>query len=110
MLYRILVPFVKLALWIFYSEIEVRNGYKLPQKGPAVILANHPNTLLDAWLIGAKVKRPIYYLAKATFFKNPVLRIILKQLNMIPINRQSDKSVKGVANEDSFNACYEILE
>jgi 1-acyl-sn-glycerol-3-phosphate acyltransferase len=110
MLYRILVPIVKLGIKVFYSEINIRNRFRLPEKGPLLVIANHPNTLLDAWLIGYMFNKPIYYLAKATFFKNPVVRLILYSLNMIPINRKGDVDIKGITNEDSFEACYRTLE
>lgn len=49
-------------------------------------------------------------MAKATLFNSPFKQKILRSLNMIPINRRGEATVSGVANQDSFEACYRILE
>jgi 1-acyl-sn-glycerol-3-phosphate acyltransferase len=88
----------------------VRNIAHLEHTGPKIIIANHPNTLMDAWLIGHVCREPIYYMAKSTFFNSPLKKWLLGKLNMIPINRRTDGSTQGVSNSDSFEACYRILE
>jgi len=65
---------------------------------------------MDAWLIGHVSKEPIYYMAKSTFFNSPVKKWLLGKLNMIPINRRTDGTTQGVTNQESFEACYRILE
>ena len=77
--------------------------------GPKIIIANHPNTLMDAWMVGFACKQRIYYMAKSTFFSSPLKRWFLESLGMVPVNRASDVAVKGVSNADSFEACYKIL-
>jgi len=79
-------------------------------EGPVIIIANHPNTLMDAWIIGHVCKQPIHYMAKSTFFSSPMKKRLLTSLNMIPINRRTDGNVEGISNTDSFEACYKILE
>ncbi len=110
MLYHILRAIVSLGLRFYYREIKVVNRKKLPEKGPCIYIANHPNTLMDAWIIGFISKEPIYFMAKATLFSTPLKHKILRSLNMIPINRRGESAVKGVSNQDSFEACYQILE
>jgi len=82
----------------------------LDVEGPVIIIANHPNTLMDAWIIGHVCKQPIHYMAKSTFFSSPMKKRLLTSLNMIPINRRTDGNVEGISNTDSFEACYKILE
>ncbi len=110
MLYRILRIIVGLGIRLYYKEILVKNKKALDHEGPMIIIANHPNTLMDAWMIGFVNKRPIYFMAKGTFFNSPIKRKILTSLNMIPINRKTDGAVRGINNKDSFEACYELLE
>lgn len=110
MLYRILKIIVAVGIRLYYKEIKVKNRKKLNVNGPCIILANHPNTLMDAWVIGHICKQPIHYMAKATLFNSPFKQKILRSLNMIPINRRGEGTVSGVANQDSFEACYRILE
>lgn len=110
MLYRILKLIVAVGIRLFYKEIKVKNRKNLNTNGPCIILANHPNTLMDAWIIGHISKQPIYFMAKATLFNSPLKQKILRSLNMIPINRKGEGNITGVANLDSFEACYKILE
>jgi 1-acyl-sn-glycerol-3-phosphate acyltransferase len=110
MLYRILKFFIGIGIRLFYSEVKIKNYKNLPQKGPLIIIVNHPNTLMDAWVIGMICKQPIYYMAKATLFKTKFRLRILKSLNMVPINRQGEGIIDGVDNVDSLEACYHILE
>jgi 1-acyl-sn-glycerol-3-phosphate acyltransferase len=82
----------------------------LAQTGPVIIIANHPNTLMDAWIMGFINRRKVHFVAKATFFNSPIKRKILHALGMIPLNRKADSAVSGVNNKDSFEACYKVLE
>ena len=109
MLYRLLKFMIGIGIRLYYKEIRVKNLELLPQNGPLIIIANHPNTLMDAWVIGMICKQPIYYMAKATLFDSKFKLKLLKSLNMVPINRQGEGKIKGVSNEDSFSECYKIL-
>lgn len=110
MLYRILKILIGMGMRLYYREIRVKHAFHLDHKGPMIIIANHPNTLMDAWLIALACKEPIHYLAKGTFFNTKFKRWILGSLGMIPINRQVDGNTSGVNNADSFEACYKVLE
>jgi 1-acyl-sn-glycerol-3-phosphate acyltransferase len=79
-------------------------------QGPMIIISNHPNTMIDGWLIGKICKKQPFYLAKGTFFNKPWKKRVLMSLGMIPVNRQIDGQTTGVNNGDSFEACYRVLE
>ncbi|MDR0801150.1 1-acyl-sn-glycerol-3-phosphate acyltransferase [Fluviicola sp.] len=111
MLYRILKGIISFGIRHYYKEIQVVNRQILDkEEGPLIIIANHPNTLMDAWMVGFVNRREVHFMAKATFFNSPLKRKLLGALGMIPINRKSDGAVTGVNNKDSFQACYELLE
>lgn len=110
MLYRILRFIIGNGMRLYYREIKVKGTFELNQNGPMIIVANHPNTLIDAWVIAYHVKKPVYYLTKGTFFNSSYKKWILSQLYMIPINRPIDAKTSGVDNRNSFEACYEVLE
>jgi 1-acyl-sn-glycerol-3-phosphate acyltransferase len=110
MLYRILKILVGIGIRFYYKEVKIKNKKLLESDGPRIILANHPNTLMDAWMIGFASKKPIYFMAKATLFNSPLKLRVLRSLNMIPINRKGEGKMNGVSNANSFEACYEILE
>lgn len=111
MLYRILRAIISFGIRHYYREIKVVNQHLLDKEtGALIIIANHPNTLMDAWMVGFANRRRVHFMAKATFFNSPFKRKLLGALGMIPINRKSDGAVSGVNNKDSFEACYQLLE
>ena len=110
MIYQFLKFTVGIGIRFYYKEIKILNSKALSHDGPLIIIANHPNTLMDAMMIGFVSKRPIYFMAKATLFNSKFKLWLLQSLNMIPINRQGEKSIKGISNQGSFDACYKILE
>jgi len=110
MLYQFLKLIVGLGIRLYYKEVRVKNKVNFKTEGPLIIIANHPNTLMDAMMLGYVYKQPIHYMAKATLFDSKFKMWLLRSLNMIPINRIGEGRVKGVSNQDSFEACYEVLE
>ncbi|MFN5032398.1 MAG: 1-acyl-sn-glycerol-3-phosphate acyltransferase, partial [Flavobacteriia bacterium] len=109
-MYRLLKLIVGLSIRLYYKKVKINNLPFLDVEGPVIIIANHPNTLMDAWIIGHVCKQPIHYMAKSTFFSSHFKKRLLTSLNMIPINRRTDGNVEGISNTDSFEACYKILE
>ena len=52
MLLNLLHPIVRLALWIFFREIDVRGRGRIPSDRPLIFVANHPNVMLDTLILG----------------------------------------------------------
>lgn len=110
MLYRLLKFIIGVGIRLYYKEIRVNNKGNLSNgKKPMIIIANHPNTLMDAWVVGMVCKQPIYYMAKATLFDSKFKLKLLRGLNMIPINRKGEGITDGVDNTDSLSECYKVL-
>lgn len=110
MIYQTLRNIISFCLNLYYKEIKIKNKKALPKEGPLLIISNHPNTLVDAFVVGYLCQRPIHFLAKATFFNTSLKKRLLTRLNIVPINRVSDGKTSGVDNSDSFNRCFEVLE
>jgi len=110
LLYRIIKPFIRIALYFFFRKIHVSYSTVYDIKGPVLITANHPNSFLDAILIGAYFKKPIHFLARGDAFKKPVHRFLLGLLNMIPIYRLSEGKENLYLNEYAFKASQKVLQ
>lgn len=112
MLNRFLKLLVNIGIRFYYKEVKVLNRPSLAPNGkePMIIIANHPNTLMDAMLIGFVCNQPIHFMAKGTLFNSKFKLWILQKFNMIPINRKGEGKIEGVSNQDSFAACYKLLE
>lgn len=59
---------------------------KVPVRGPVIVVANH-GSFIDPGLIAFNVKRPLFYMAKAELFKNPLLAFLLRTINTFPVKR-----------------------
>jgi len=106
-----LLPFFarvsSLALRTFY-RFEVA-GARVPRRGPALLVANHPNSLLDPATVVAAAGRPVRFLAKAPLFSDASVGWLVRGAGAIPVFRAQDDPAKMGANEDSFRAAHEAL-
>lgn len=110
MIYWIIKPLIRIALYFFFRKINVNYSDVYAIKGPVLITANHPNSFLDAILIGAFFKKPIHFFARGDAFKKPIHRFLLGLLNMIPIYRLSEGKENLYLNEYSFKATQNVLQ
>lgn len=110
MIYALLKWMVRLGTAFYYRELKILYRSNLPEQGPLILISNHPNTLMDAWVVALTTKRPVYFMAKATVFSSKWKLRLFKKLKMIPINRVGEGKTNGVSNRDSFEACYQLLE
>jgi len=117
--YTVMKPLVRLGLRVFFRRLEVRHRERLRLPGPLMLCGNHPNTLMDPLVAAVQRHEPIAFLAKSTFFKNPILGAIMRSGNSIPIYRRQDAASGGdgtsakqlaASNEASFGRCYDYLE
>jgi glycerol-3-phosphate O-acyltransferase/dihydroxyacetone phosphate acyltransferase len=116
--YTVMKPLVKVGLRVFFRRLEVRHRNRLRLPGPLMLCSNHPNTLMDPLVTAIHRREPIAFLAKSTFFKNPVLGAIMRSGNCIPIYRRQDAegadaptpAQLAASNEASFGRCYDYLE
>ncbi|MCB2378565.1 lysophospholipid acyltransferase family protein [Hymenobacter sp. BT635] len=117
--YTVMKPVVQVALRVFFRRLEIRHRQRLEQPGPMLIVSNHPNTLMDPLIVAASRSQPIAFLAKSTFFKNPISKAIFLSGNCIPIYRRQDAESgdSGVTpeelaqrNEAAFGQCYDYFD
>ncbi len=91
-------------------SIKVHNKKALQQKGPLLIVANHPDSFFDALVIAANCKYPISFLARGDVFTKPWHNFLLRALNMMPVYRQREGKEHLHKNQNSFDASVQILQ
>jgi 1-acyl-sn-glycerol-3-phosphate acyltransferase len=69
----------------------VSGMHHIPGTGPVILAANHLS-VIDSLIIPSVVSRPVYYLAKDEYFRNPVTRFLLSGLNQIPVDRSGGRA------------------
>lgn len=90
MLYQLLRGTARLALRLFYADVKVHGREHIPPDQPVMLVANHPNALVDAMLVATTVKRNVSITARATLFESRPLSAILRRVGVIPLRRAQD--------------------
>lgn len=93
---------------LFYRNIELQHAARMPIGGPAIVVANHPNGLLDPLLVRVALGRPLAFLAKSTLFGNALGRSAMAALDAIPVYRPKD-GADSTKNEETFARARERL-
>ncbi|MBC8034996.1 MAG: 1-acyl-sn-glycerol-3-phosphate acyltransferase [Chitinophagaceae bacterium] len=109
MLYRFAKTLMKAALRFFYRRVFITGLEVIPADGPAIIIANHPSSLMDAALLGLLIKRPLYFLTRADVFVSKPVNFILSLLHMIPVQSHDNDRDSIEANSKSFEKAAGIL-
>ena len=110
MLYSLIKLPIRLALRIFCVNKQIIHPEFLKQKGPLLLVANHPNSFLDAIIIAAHFEEPIHFLARGDAFRKPWHNTFLRLLHMIPIYRISEGRENLYKNEYAFARSAELLK
>jgi 1-acyl-sn-glycerol-3-phosphate acyltransferase len=95
----------RLFLWllrVYYPDIGLRGLERAPT-GPLLVVANHPNGLLDPVVLCVALGRPVTFLAKSTLFDTPVLRQLVRAFDAVPVYRAKEADTSH--NDRTFALC-----
>lgn len=112
---RLIYAWLRLTTWagllVFFRRRLVIGREHLPFDGPAIVVSNHPNTLMDPLNVGLNIRQEMFFLANYGLFKNPISAWILTRLFCIPVKRKEDVA-EGEArdNDAAFEQSYRHLE
>ncbi len=108
--YQIIGGLLKTALGFYFRRIERFGLENVPLTGPVLFASNHPNSLTDAFVVGAAVPRKVQFLATIQLFKLKPVAWLLKQAGVIPVNRAGDRAQAMRSVLATFEAVYRVLE
>lgn len=110
MLQRLVIALNRIITNTFFRRIEVAGIENVPADGPVIFAGNHPNALMDGWLLAARCGRwPLYFLANAKLWKYRSLRPLLHASGAVPVYRREEHG-GDVDNQQAFRKIYEVLE
>jgi glycerol-3-phosphate O-acyltransferase / dihydroxyacetone phosphate acyltransferase len=95
------------ALRVYYRLN--RAGTVVPQAGAVLLVANHPNSLLDPAMVALAARRPVRFLAKAPLFSDPLVGFLVRGAGSIPVYRKADDPSQVGRNEEMFRAVHQAL-
>lgn len=103
-----LVPRLARASAAVYYRIRYR-GIAVPVAGPVLLVANHPNSLLDPMLVAAVARRPVRFLAKAPLFVDAKIGWLVRAAGSVPVYRKGDDPTQMQRNDEMFRAVHQAL-
>ncbi|MBT3591042.1 MAG: hypothetical protein HOK52_00815 [Candidatus Marinimicrobia bacterium] len=110
MLYFLTKQLTIAAVRIFFDSITAKHIDHIPDEGPVIFVANHPNTLMDPLVIGTTCPRQLHFFAKSPLFNSWFNRTILTRLKLVPIYRKQDNPKQMDKNDQTFARGFDILE
>jgi 1-acyl-sn-glycerol-3-phosphate acyltransferase len=93
MLYKIARGILKPIYYLYYN-IKVEGKENLPINGPLIICANHYSTI-DPIILAISLPYTINSMAKAELFKNKLLALFFKNINVFPVKR-GEPDIKSI--------------
>lgn len=118
-MYALVAGITGLAVDLFYKRRALAGGGAIPARGPVLLVANHPNALIDPIVVanvvrdataqgGAAGSRRVRMLAKAPLFEMPGLSLLVKGAGALPVYRSKD-GADTAQNQATFRAVSDAL-
>jgi len=107
---RLIIWLIRVITNTFFRRIDIANIDNVPQDGPVIFAGNHPNALMDGWLLTAKCGRwPLHFMANAKLWNYPMLAPALNASGAIPVYSREEADGE-VDNENAFARLYDVIE
>ena len=74
----------------FYRRVVIVGAELIPESGPLLLIANHPNDLPDVLMGYLSTLRDVHFIATISAATNPLARATYRGLGVIPVTRIRD--------------------
>jgi len=102
---RLIYLLLRIVVWfgvsVFYRRRIIVGRKHLSFQGPAIIVVNHPSTLMDVLNSCLHIRQEPFFLANYSLFKHPVSNWILRNFFCIPVKRREDVAEGEARNNDA---------
>jgi 1-acyl-sn-glycerol-3-phosphate acyltransferase len=99
---------LRVAFKLYFRSINVQGLERFPSRGPVLLVANHPNSLLDPAILTTLLPRPIHFGASVVIFKGFFVRI-LEAFGAVPLVRAQDDRQGMGGNIGAFKRFARLL-
>ena len=107
---RLIISLIHIITNTFFRRIDVVGEENIPSDGPVIFAGNHPNALMDGWLLTARCGRwPLHFMANAKLWKYRLLGKMLNASGAVPVYRKEEHD-GDVDNSEAFDKLYEVIE
>lgn len=101
---------LRIGFWFFYRKVHVWGLKNIPKNKPVLLVANHPNSFMDALVIAANIPRQTNFMARGDAMKNNILAKIFRAYNIVPVYRISEGKDNIDKNFESFDLAIKAIE
>ena len=109
-MHRLIIALIRVVANTFFRRIDVVGIENVPDDGPVIFAGNHPNALMDGFLLIAKCGRwPLHFVANAKLWQYRLLVPFLNAVGAVPVYRREEHD-GDVDNSKAFEKLYEVIE
>ncbi|MCH7893607.1 MAG: 1-acyl-sn-glycerol-3-phosphate acyltransferase [Proteobacteria bacterium] len=110
MFQRMIISLIRIIANTFFRRIDVVGIENVPGDGPVIFAGNHPNALMDGFLLIAKCGRwPLHFMANAKLWEYRLLAPVLDAIGAVAVCRREEHAGE-VDNSQAFEKLYEVIE
>jgi glycerol-3-phosphate O-acyltransferase/dihydroxyacetone phosphate acyltransferase len=103
----VLQRLLRIALFVYFGEIEVVTQENVPEDGPVILVANHGNVGADVALVTGMCQphgRIVISWAKSGLFATPLSNKFFRLVGAVPVFRKQDLPPGVVVDNDALYA------
>lgn len=109
-MHRLVIYLYRVITNTFFRRIDVVGAENVPATGAVIFAGNHPNALMDGWLLTAKCGRwPLHFMANAKLWDYPILGRLMDAAGAVPVYRREEHGDKA-DNQQAFETLYDVIE
>lgn len=110
MMQRFVKSLIRVITSTFFRRIDVVGLENVPVEGPVIFAGNHPNALMDGWLLSARCGRwPLHFMANAKLWKYRILGRLLDASGAVPVYPREEHG-DDADNSKAFERLFEVIE
>jgi 1-acyl-sn-glycerol-3-phosphate acyltransferase len=104
------ISLIRIIANTFFRRIDVVGLDNVPAQGAVIFAGNHPNALMDGFLLIAKCGRwPLHFMANAKLWEYKLLAPVLDSIGAVPVYRREEHDGE-IDNQKAFERLYEVIE
>jgi 1-acyl-sn-glycerol-3-phosphate acyltransferase len=112
--YRLGRAFLNHSTRLYYRRIGVVGRELIPAAGPGILVANHPNSVTDAFLLASQLtQRKVNFIAKDSITRAPVTGWMARRFGVVGVARGMDyqrrRELARERNESAIATCQPRL-
>jgi 1-acyl-sn-glycerol-3-phosphate acyltransferase len=109
--YRLGRNLVDQSIRLYYRRIEVQGAQHIPAVGPTVLVANHPNSVTDAFLLASQLThRKVNFIAKDSVSRSLLYGWLVRRFGVVGVARGMDyEHQRALARQRNESAIASVV-